>query len=55
MLAATATPMKSASVDARPIIPRNKTNLWTQAESIRDEWTGTSWRHRLGPASSRCC
>lgn len=40
MLAATATPMKSASVDARPIIPRNKTNLWTQAESIRDELYG---------------
>ena len=27
----------SASRDARPVIPRNQTNLWTRAEKVRDE------------------
>lgn len=34
------TQVPSASRDARPIIPRNETNLWTRAEKVRDELYG---------------
>src|SRR5262245_60316317 len=30
----------AVSTDARPIIPRNDTNLWTRAEKVRDELYG---------------
>jgi hypothetical protein len=32
-----AVPVRPASTDARPIIPRNRTNLWIAAEKVRDE------------------
>jgi hypothetical protein len=44
MAVATATAPPSPAADARPIIPRNKTNLWTQAESVRDELYGHIWQ-----------
>jgi hypothetical protein len=37
MSAAAVVQMPATHKDARPIIPRNKTNLWTRAEKTRDE------------------
>lgn len=35
-IVAPATVARVVSTDARPIIPRNRTNLWTRAEEVRD-------------------